>query len=268
MILLLPRLLLPRVTTRTLPTAETVEARRLGSLKNALLKFQTLQATVVDLHRPADRFRLITLEGEALKNIQWRPGQKVQLRLGGFKARTYTPILWDSKEGVTQILTYLHYQMIATTPGTIWAGSARVGDRCSLSAPRDSLNLTALQRPAFLFGDETSIGVARSLKATPNGFDGISFVLEASSPVETRKVLDTLNMPTISLVGRTRDDAHLSQVEALMLQALEADASSSFILTGKARSIQRLMQFLRGQHVPPSQIHSRAYWAPDKTGLD
>jgi NADPH-dependent ferric siderophore reductase len=268
MILLLPRLLLPRAATHARPSAETAEAKPLGTIKNALLKFQTLQATVVDVHQPADRFRLITLEGEALKNTQWRPGQKIQLRLGGFKARTYTPVLWDRVEGVTQILTYLHYQMVATTPGTIWAGSARVGDRCSLSAPRESLNLPALQRPAFFFGDETSIGLARSLKTTSGGFDGISFVLEASSPVESRKVLDTLNMPTISLVGRTRDDAHLSQVEALMLQTLQADASSQFVLTGKARSVQRLTQFLKAHQVPPSQIHSRAYWTPGKTGLD
>jgi ferric-chelate reductase (NADPH) len=268
MILLLPRLLLPRAAARTAPAVEIAGTKPLGSLRNALLKFQTLEAAVVDIHHPAERFRLITIEGEALKNIQWRPGQKIQLRLGGFKARTYTPLLWDRTEGVMQILTYLHYQMVATTPGTIWAGSVRVGDRCSLSAPRESLDLPALQRPAIFFGDETSIGLARALKATAGGFDGISFVLEASSPVESRKVLDTLNMPNISLVTRSRDDAHLSQVEALMSQSLEIDASQQFILTGKARSIQRLTQFLRSHQVPPSQISSRAYWAPGKTGLD
>jgi len=268
MILLLPRLLLPRAAARAAPAVEIAGTKPPGPLRNALLKFQTLGATVVDIHHPAERFRLITLEGEALKNIRWRPGQKIQLRLGGFTARTYTPLLWDGKEGVTQILAYLHYQMVATTPGTIWAGSIRAGDRCTLSAPRESLDLASMKRPATFFGDETSIGLARAFKSTPGGFDGISFVLEASSPVESRKVLDTLSMPNISLVTRSRDDAHLSQVETLMSQSLAIDKSPQFILTGKARSIQRLTQFLRSHGVPPSQISSRAYWAPGKTGLD
>ncbi len=268
MILLLPRLLLPRAVHSPPPSVDTVESRPVGAFKNALLKLKTLPATVVDIHQPAERFRLITLEGEALKKVQWRPGQKIQMRLGGFTARTYTPILWDATEGVTQILTYLHYQMVATTPGTLWAHGVGIGDRCSLSAPRESLNLSALPRPTVFFGDETSIGLARALKATARGFDDMTFVLEVTSPSEVRKVLDALNMPNISLVARTRDDAHLSRVEEILQQSLESSATTQFVMSGKARSIQRLTQFLRARNVPASQLNSRAYWTPGKTGLD
>jgi len=264
-------LLLPRAALRALhvmPAANTGGKKPVSALRNALLKFWTLPATVVDVHQPAERFRLITLEGEALKEIYWRPGQKIQMRLGGFVSRTYTPLLWDSSDGVAQILSYLHYQLVATTPGARWTASARVGDQCTLTAPRESLDLSTLSRPAIFFGDETSIGLARAFKTTAGGFGGISFVLEVSSATESRKVLDALSMPSVSLVARTRDDAHLTQVEALILQAIETDAAQQFVLSGKARSIQRLTRFLHAHQIPPSQIHSRAYWAVGKTGLD
>lgn len=262
------RLLLPRLSLRHILPAAAPDAQRFGAIESALLKLLALPATVIEVHKPADRFRLITIEGEALRNVRWQPGQKIQMRLGGFTARTYTPLLWDGTEGVVQILTYLHYQMVATTPGTIWAASARAGDACQLSGPRGSLDLPALQRPVFFFGDETSIGLARALKTTAGGYDGVSFVLEVSSPPETHKVLDALNLPGMTLVKRARDDFHLSQVEAAMLEAIESGTPWQFVLSGKGRSVQRLTRFLRLNNVPASQVDSRAYWAPGKTGMD
>jgi NADPH-dependent ferric siderophore reductase len=47
-----------------------------------------------------------------------------------------------------------------------------------------------------------------------------------------------------------------------------AAAGASFILTGKATSIQRLQRALKAQGVPRSRLLTKAYWAPGKTGLD
>ena len=248
--------------------AQRPDGNRFGAIESALLKLTSRSATVIDVHKPANRYRLITLEGEALKNVRWQPGQKIQVRMGGFASRTYTPILWDGAEGVVQLLAYLHHQMIAATPATLWAESVRVGDTCHLSGPRNSLNLSALSRPALFFGDETSIGLARALKATPGGFDGVSFVLEVSSLDETRKLLDVLNLPDMDLVKRARDDFHLSQVETVMAEAIETGTPWQFMLSGKARSIQRLTRFLRAKGVPASRFNVKPYWATGRSGLD
>ena len=59
---------------------------------------------------------------------------------------------------------------------------------------------------------------------------------------------------------------HLEEMEAA-LPALAA-AGATFVLTGKAGTIQRLRQELKRQAVPAERIVAKAYWAPGKTGLD
>jgi hypothetical protein len=45
-------------------------------------------------------------------------------------------------------------------------------------------------------------------------------------------------------------------------------AGATFVLTGKASTIQRIRQSLKQQAVPTGRILTKAYWAPGKTGLD
>ncbi|WP_291780346.1 hypothetical protein [Luteibacter sp.] len=54
------------------------------------------------------RFRLITLGGDALKQVAWTPGDKLQLMFGGWMQRTYTPIEWDALKGRTRLLAFIH----------------------------------------------------------------------------------------------------------------------------------------------------------------
>lgn len=52
-----------------------------------------------------------------------------------------------------------------------------------------------------------------------------------------------------------------------MLPALVGE-NATFILTGKAQTIQRVRADLKKLGVPPRQIMTKAYWAPGKVGLD
>ena len=67
------------------------------------------------------------------------------------------------------------------------------------------------------------------------------------------------------LAERAAGDDHLST----MLGNVDyRDQRTNFVLTGKATSIQSLHPKLRSQGVPTSRIFTKAYWAPDKKGLD
>lgn len=61
-------------------------------------------------------------------------------------------------------------------------------------------------------------------------------------------------------------DAHIADMEDGLSGHINAHAS--FVLTGKAGTIQRLRQNLERQAVPATHIVAKAYWAPGKTGLD
>lgn len=154
---------------------------------------------------------------------------------------------------------------------------ARHGARQRLAACRHAgLQLRYLRsarvaghRPAQrAAGDLRGRDIARA-RLCPSQSEGIEAVtgffeigdVEASSSVATQ-----LDLQNYALVGRKAEDAHLSEFES-RLSAL-ADAGATFVLTGKAGSIQRIRRTLKALDVPSQRIRTKAYWTPGKTGLD
>ncbi len=251
--------LLPVATEHASPTE-----KRPGVLKAVLQKFFRRQSRVDSIEELNAKFRLITLSGDALKNVTWTPGDKVQIQLGGWVQRTYTPIDWVSEEGRIRILVYLH----ADGPGALWARSLRVGDGCSLLGPRGSIDLTQLSRPAVFFGDETTFGLARALRSTAREAEGVEFLFELSTPVESLQVLKHLGLAKAQHCIRADGEAHLPELKTRMLGVLNSRHPAQFVLTGRSIAIQRLRQVLNQQGYDASQFLIRAYWAPGKKGLD
>jgi ferric-chelate reductase (NADPH) len=207
-------------------------------------------------------FRLVDLEGEALRNVNWTPGQKVQVAMGsGMSARTYTPMSWDADSGRTRLLAFAH----GDGPGSRWSSALREGDTCQFFGPRRSLDLSGLQSPVVLFGDETSFGLAVALRDSSQA-DGAIHVFEASDAAESRPVLEAIGLGQATLIERIADDAHLAAVEAEVLRL--AASGAHFVLTGKASSIQRVSRALKATGVVSSRVKAKAYWAPGKIGLD
>lgn len=235
-----------------------------GRLEYALTRLFMKSATVHECRILDERFRLVTLKGEALRGVAWSPGQKVQVALGGWAYRTYTPLSWDAGVGSTQLLLFLHGE----SPASAWGHALKEGDTCTLFGPRDSLDLHALDRPALLFGDETSFGLAHALRFTPLGAKGVRWVFEVSSKEVAANILAELGIADAELIERTPNDAHLSEVEAIVVAQVQAHALQSCALSGKASSIQRLNKQLRSLGLASRQLRTRAYWAPGKVGLD
>lgn len=219
-------------------------------------------ARVAAVEPLSPHFRLIDLEGDSLKSVAWEAGQKVQVAMGsGLTARTYTPISWDAERGATRLLAFAH----GDGPGSQWTTGLRVDDACQFFGPRRSLDLSALRRPVLLFGDETSIGLAASLRASPQG-EGATFVFEVSDTGESRPVLAALGLGDAIVIERGADDAHLGEAEDRLVR--NAAEGGDFILTGKAPSIQRVSRALKAAGVGSARLKAKAYWAPGKTGLD
>ena len=227
-----------------------------------LLRWLMRSARVAAVTTLSPRFRLIELEGDALKDVAWAAGQKIQVAMGaGLSARTYTPMSWDAGIGRTRLLAFAH----GDGPGSRWAGGLRRGDICQFFGPRRSLDLTGLEAPIVLFGDETSFGLAAALRDNLQA-GGALHMFETTDVAESRQVLEAFSLGEARLIARSADDVHLAAVEAEMLRL--AANGATFILTGKASSIQRISRALKAAGVASSRIKAKAYWAPGKTGLD
>lgn len=239
-------------------------SKRAGRLEAAMQRLFSRSASVVAIEDLNAMFRIVTLGGDALKGVQWTPGDKIQIHLGGWAQRTYTPLDWDAAKGRTRILAYLH----GDGPGTRWLRDARVGDDCMFFGPRRSIDLTQLQPPAALFGDETSFGLAAALKNTRMGNHRVDMLFETSTPTESRSVIERLGLGDVHTSACVENDTHLAAIEEQIRALLDARQSIQFVLTGKSTSIQRIRRWLR-QHADPSpRFQNKAYWAPGKKGLD
>jgi ferric-chelate reductase (NADPH) len=240
--------------------APLAPARPAGLLEATVQKLFTRSVTVVDIVDFGSAFRLVTLGGAALVDVAWTPGDKVQMQLGGWVQRTYTPIDWNATTGHMRFLAYLH----ADGPGTQWARGLRTGDAAVVFGPRKSIALAAPRAPVIVFGDETSLGLAAAL----SGRGAAAVMLEVASVADTLQVLEHLQMADVHLCIRRDDQAHFTELEAHLSALLMEDASPELVLTGQASSIQRVSRFLRETGIGAGKRHSKAYWATGKKGLD
>ena len=231
-----------------------------GALSRAVARMIAPRTTIVATETPADGFVAITLEAPGFRSVTWTPGCKVQVAMGSvFETRTYTPVEWDPARGRTRIVGFLH----GAGPGSAWLREATVGDTCDVLGPRHSLDLRKAAALVALFGDETSLGLARALSSM-----GVaaSCRFEARDPASMRRTAGAWHLRDVEVVARTAGDGHLDMLVA-PLPAL-AVAGTTFVLTGRAQAIQRLRAELRNLGVPPGRIMAKAYWAPGKVGLD
>ena len=195
--------------------------------------------------------------------MTWTTGEKIQVSLGSaFTNRTYTPLNWDALAGTTQILAFAHGE----GPGSEWARNLKAGDHCHLFGPRHSLDPSPLPASLIVFGDETSVGLAKALQETrlPGA---VRTILEVDSAYETNAVVAALTLRNAQLIERstnnTKSDAVLRAMGIRM-----RDMDDGFILTGKAQSVQALRSDLKAIGIPTANIMTKAYWAPGKRGLD
>jgi ferric-chelate reductase (NADPH) len=239
-----------------LPRAAVRAASRFESTVQKLFA-RSVKVVAIDDINPA--FRILTLAGESLRGVAWTPGDKIQVQLGGWVQRTYTPLEWDADGGRTRILVCLH----AGGPGAQWARSARAGDSTVLFGPRKSITLPSSPAPTIVFGDETSLGLAAAF--THHGAaPAVHVILEVAELASTLPVLTRLGIGGAQLCVRRGHDAHVPSLSASLVALLVLDARADLVLTGRAATISRLVRDL--QH--SGRRHTKAYWANGKAGLD
>ncbi len=240
------------------PSSSTLQRGRLVQVMGQLF---ARPARIVESRTVGGDFVVLTLESPQFTGLDWTPGQKVQIAVGpALTYRTYTPTEWDSRNGRTRLLAYVH----GDGPGSDWSRRAKVGDGCNVYGPRASLDLGSLKGPAFLFGDETSFAVAIAM-AGRSAAGASTCLFEVNANDASRQVLADFGLEHAELLTRTQDDA-LEHIGARLADADKADAT--FVLTGKATSIQRIRAMLKQHGVPGGRVMTKAYWAPGKKGLD
>lgn len=179
------------------------------------------------------------------------PGDKIQVFFPEVGTRTYSPFACGG--GRFELALFLHDR----GPSSAWARSLAAGRQIRFVGPSSSTPFADISGPVALFGDETSVGIARSLHDARSGDARV--VLEVGSRAAVEPVIAKLGLAA-ELVERGED--HLASIARDL-----AAAGRTLVLTGNAKSIQDLRGRLKQLgNSRPQRVKS--YWAVGKTGLD
>lgn len=233
-----------------------------GLLLAAVGRLVLRHARVTAVDELGGGLRRLALGGDELRGAAFTPGDKLQVLLPSRDVRTYTPVTWDGVGGATAVVAFDH----GDHPGARWARTVAVGAACGFVGPQRSIARTP-GRPAIVFGDETSVGVALALTQAAPAVPLVC-VLEVGAPDALAPALERLGLddPAV-LVARRDDDAHLDEVAAELVRARAAHRDAELIFTGRGAAIQALRARLRARGVEP-RGPTKAYWSRGKVGLD
>ncbi|NNM43339.1 MAG: hypothetical protein HKM07_03255 [Chlamydiae bacterium] len=202
-------------------------------------------------------FCVVEMHGEALKKVSWNPGEKMKIRIGKRRERSYTPLLVDRDEGKAKFVIYLHHK----GPGSNWASNLKIGDACYLSESRKSLSFTPSEEGCIFFGDETTIGVAYALKSAQKNTGSFTFVFEVSSLSSAQQVLERLNMKNSKLVLKNKENSHLVDVQKILSQEISKGINPQLVLMGNSQSMIKIRNGLISLGFPTSQCKMKSYWS-------
>ncbi len=220
--------------------------------------------TITGIEDVGENFRLLSMQGIGLHDVEWIPGQTVQILIGNLTKRAYTPMSLDADAGSASFLFYLH----GKGPGSEWAASAQTGNICQVMRPKNSIDFTSINEPTLFFGDETSLAAAQALHECRRQNGASRYVFEASAPAEAEVILRRLGVTQASLVQKRNDHSHLPEVISTLVRQAAYIHSPQWIFTGQARSIQGIQKGLKEAGISLLGSKVKAYWSPGKTGLD
>ncbi|MEW5811851.1 MAG: siderophore-interacting protein [Actinomycetota bacterium] len=236
-----------------------------------------LSATITDISPLTPRMRRLRVAGDQLRQLAWTPGQHVRLQVAGLlesalrrhphdALRTYSIYAADPDRGTLDLAMLDHDgDPGRETPARLWASTAAVGDRISMTRPQGRFTIRADARYHLFAGEETaSVAFAAMLRSLPAEV-AVYGVIEGAAEVDHIPLSRNL-----SHVERGRASAADSAVLAHAVRHLALpDEPGVAYLAGEARTIQTLRRILveeRGWN--RRDIRTKPFWTPDRRGME
>ncbi|RAJ08665.1 flavin-dependent oxidoreductase [Chitinophaga skermanii] len=235
-------------------------AKWLGDTIETLMssKFPLMQVLETTFITPT--IKKIRLQG-ATGDMNFQPGYAVIIRVSSTEYRNYTASFSESKDGIIDIIAHIH----GDYPGSNFMAQLQVNDEIRISMPRGKTVYNPHVSKQFLFGDETSLGLAASLQPLfKKHHHQYQFYFELDPGNMAAPRLAGLDHYTVFSKSQLFHDEQWVATLPIFQETNWEDYN--FIMAGNAKSIQTLRKVLR-QNKARGSFLAQAYWAAGKVGL-
>lgn len=214
---------------------------------------------VLEISNISPYIRKIRLEGD-ISRMNLQIGYANVIRVSETEYRNYTISFHDAKEGIADIVFHIHGNGV----GSRYIDSLNAGDELYLSSPRGRKEYDPNVKRQFIFGDETSLGLACSflpvLRENRHQFQFYFELDEANQNAPQQLGLE--NYTVFLKNGLFRDEKRISDLPGFRVTDWQG---ANFILTGNVRSVQAFRKVLKDTGA--GKILSQGYWLEGKKGL-
>lgn len=214
---------------------------------------------VLAISRISPQIKKIRLQGDISK-MNFQIGYANVIRVSETDYRNYTVAGYDVKEGILDIVIHIH----GNGAGSRYIDTLETGDELYISAPRGHKVYDPKSEKQFIFGDETSLGLACSflpaLKCNGHHFH-FCFELEEEN-LNAPQVLGLENFTVFPKNGSFRNEAWINDLSFLRTDDW---LDANFVLTGNVKSVQTFRKILKNR--TRGKILSQGYWLEGKKGL-
>lgn len=175
-----------------------------------------------------------------LTDVASKPGSFIDFRVNDTDARRYTVSAIDFKQGIIECIAHLH----GDGPGSRFMEALQIGDQLQMNQPRPYSYYHESFTKYIVFGDETSLGLARSLQpALKENKQLFQFYFELDE--ENRYVPDLLGLENYTLFPKDGSFRNEEWVSCLPLFQKTDWNDAHFILTGNAKSAQTFRKVVK-----------------------
>jgi NADPH-dependent ferric siderophore reductase len=229
---------------------------------------RTFDLEVVLVEDWTDTLRRIVLGAESLRQLDYRPGQDLMLKVESGRGpvnRRYTIRAADLRRGEVEIDVVGH----GSGPGARWAASARPGDRLlEVVAPRGKITIQKDAAWHLFIGDETAIPamfhMAESLPAPRRALVLLEVGRASEAPQPPAGLRGAVNFVD-------RSGAPPGADGPLLAAAAELDLPSGWgraYIAGETATVLALRDLLQRRGLTRDQMAVKAYWRRDQPNLD
>ena len=241
----------------------------MSSLVDSLIKTIFHRAAVCYKAKLSPHTYHIRLQADALRTHSYVAGEHLRLFVGVDKPaplsdmlRTYSIWQHSAAEGTVDIAVCMH----SPGPGALWAEQVQVGDIIYYKGPTAKLIADTSAPSYLLVGDDSSLSHLYAIRrGIPMGkkITGIAYASDQQdlfSDIDGSRPFQYVQLfpyPTEKLISH--------------IKVLKKDIASDTMvyLAGDARVCKVLSRFLKeDMNINGSQIRSRGFWMPGKTGMD